>query len=227
MKNLSLLLESVSKNQRQLKGLVKQFCVRTPLQEPKQILFVTSESVLYRFSPATQLLEELGPVGEELESSEEEQKQKGEVIGLEYIAEEDKACICNSNGEIYMVEVTGSTAESECVGIIQDGITAMKWSPDYEIVVFISRAGSLLLMTKNWDLLSETPLLSNSSATPQLEAAISWRGDGSYFVCNIKDEKGRPLLRVFERTSIPNATSEFVESLCPARVSWRYFPLYT
>lgn len=44
------------------------------------------------------------------------------------------------------------------MGDIDVGIAAVEWAPDQELLVVINCEGSLLVMTREFDVLSETPL---------------------------------------------------------------------
>lgn len=44
------------------------------------------------------------------------------------------------------------------MGCIDVGIAAMAWAPDQELVVLVNCAGSLLVMTREFDVLSEAPI---------------------------------------------------------------------
>ena len=46
----------------------------------------------------------------------------------------------------------------EVVGDVSGGISACTWSPDMETLVIVSDAGNVLMMTRTWDVLCETPL---------------------------------------------------------------------
>jgi elongator complex protein 1 len=62
----------------------------------------------------------------------------------------------------------------------------MSWSPDYELVVFVTGKNTVLLMTKEWDVVSECPIdkTESTSASNNAICNVSWRGDGNYFACN-------------------------------------------
>lgn len=47
--------------------------------------------------------------------------------------------------------------QAECVGIIDTGLKAMSWSPDYEIVAFATGKGTLMFMTKEWEVRHSIP----------------------------------------------------------------------
>lgn len=44
------------------------------------------------------------------------------------------------------------------MGNVSDGIEQMAWSPDQDLVVMITGAGNLLLMTREFDPLTEVPM---------------------------------------------------------------------
>jgi hypothetical protein len=56
---------------------------------------------------------------------------------MEYIQLSNALCWTKESGEIVMYYL--DTKKIETVGMLQDGITAMCWSPDQELVVFVTR----------------------------------------------------------------------------------------
>ena len=54
-----------------------------------------------------------------------------------------------------------SIMEVEGQGSFTDGILCMAWSPDHELVLFVSAVGNLILMTCEFDTISEKPMLSS------------------------------------------------------------------
>ena len=48
----------------------------------------------------------------------------------------------------------------ESQGSFEDGILCMAWSPDHELVLFVSAVGNLILMTCEFDTVSEKQMLS-------------------------------------------------------------------
>lgn len=59
------------------------------------------------------------------------------VIGMEFVQLNDVLCWATEAGEI--VQYNFSSDEAETVGMISDGIEAMSWSPDQELVVFVTK----------------------------------------------------------------------------------------
>jgi elongator complex protein 1 len=103
--------------------------------------------------------------------------------------------------------------QEESVGTIENGISAMAWSPDYEIVVFATRANTLLMMTQDWDPIAEQPILPNNpelfekTKFDSLAPRISWRGDGQFFAVS-SVENGVTVFRTYERSGKLHSRSE-------------------
>ena len=116
------------------------------------------------------------------------------VIGAEYVTESQNIVIALLSGEIIMYPMGTSSAATpdttpECVGCISEGIHVMAWSPDQELVVFGTGAGTLVTMTKEWDVLVENAILPGLDG---LRAAnVRWRPDGQYYaVASLGDGDG-------------------------------------
>ncbi|KAK9712591.1 putative elongator complex protein 1 [Basidiobolus ranarum] len=78
------------------------------------------------------------------------------VVGIRFLLELQAVCVALSNGDIYLIKKDGSPEEMvECVGSVEIGICAMEWSPDEELVLFITGKDTMLLMTKDFDVLGE------------------------------------------------------------------------
>lgn len=59
------------------------------------------------------------------------------VIAIEFVQLNDCLCLATSQGEIIQYNLTDDS--SEVVGLVDDGIEAMRWSPDQELVVFVTK----------------------------------------------------------------------------------------
>ncbi|XP_029845104.2 putative elongator complex protein 1 [Ixodes scapularis] len=78
------------------------------------------------------------------------------VLGFAFISEFQSLCIATKAGDILLFDVASEKAE--VVGNVSGGILAMQWSPDYELVVVVSGEEKVLLMTKDFDPVSEKSL---------------------------------------------------------------------
>jgi hypothetical protein len=59
------------------------------------------------------------------------------VIAMEFIQINDCLCFATESGEI--VSYNFISNDFEVVGLISDGIESMSWSPDQELVVFVTK----------------------------------------------------------------------------------------
>lgn len=80
----------------------------------------------------------------------------GVISSFVFLSEFQSLCIGKKSGDILMYDVKSGKAQS--VGNVTGGILAMQWSPDYELVVIVSGEEKVLLMTKDFDLISEKEL---------------------------------------------------------------------
>lgn len=60
-----------------------------------------------------------------------------DVISMEFVQLNDCLCLATRNGEI--IQFNFNNNEAEVVGEVADGIEAMSWSPDQELVVFVTK----------------------------------------------------------------------------------------
>lgn len=72
-----------------------------------------------------------------------------EIIGLEYLSLNSEICIATSQGDVVIVNLQTETAEN--VTFCDGGIERMGWSPDQEIVVFITKSKQLVVMNSMYD----------------------------------------------------------------------------
>jgi elongator complex protein 1 len=75
------------------------------------------------------------------------------IVSLHYFADNFSACIILAGGDIIVVHEDPQPGEDkiEIVGSVDAGITAAAWSPDEELLVLTTRAGTLLYMTREYD----------------------------------------------------------------------------
>jgi elongator complex protein 1 len=99
----------------------------------------------------------------------------------------------------------------ELVGSIEAGISAMAWSPDQEIAMFVTGHGTLLCMTQDFETLNEQSLFSEGFGE-QRPVSVGWGKVETQF----RGSAGK----------MSGPVSEASASLCPsddkiARISWR------
>lgn len=150
-------------------------------------------------------------------------------MGAEHVPDIASICVALDNGDIILYEIETNTLD--IVGTIETGVTAMQWSPDFEIVVFTTKASTLLLMTIDFEAIIETSLVPEDELSKRTEShvsvyntapvplpseghidvssnpSISWRGDGNFFAVSTL-EGGKHCFRVWERTGQFHSKSE-------------------
>ena len=83
-----------------------------------------------------------------------------EILSLRYFSDSSTTCIVLAGGDIIVVRETLSNGEEkiEIVGSVDVGLSAAAWSPDEELLVLVTRADTLLYMTKEFDNISSVTL---------------------------------------------------------------------
>ncbi len=97
------------------------------------------------------------------------------VVSVQYVSELDAVTLATAQGNLMTVEV--ATRAMEIVGAVVGGLSAAVWSPDQELLAIATGTGTLLLMSKDWDMVAEVSL-QPAGVPPLGDASISWRGDG-------------------------------------------------
>ncbi|CAG8446071.1 15447_t:CDS:10 [Acaulospora morrowiae] len=77
------------------------------------------------------------------------------VRGLKFLMDTQSICIAFAGGDIFMVSLDGSV---EVMGSVDSHIKCMEWSPDEEVVVFVTGNDTILEMTKDFDVITEFPI---------------------------------------------------------------------
>ncbi|PNH07535.1 Elongator complex protein 1 [Tetrabaena socialis] len=160
------------------------------------------------------------------------------VTSFSHVLELDALCIATRGGTIGLLHLgEGGGQRFEQVGSISDGVAALEWSPDGELLALLSGSGNLLVMNQAWELLHEGPALgpiATSAAPPPApppppaavpqprDGGISWRGDGKYFAVVCPDPaaasgKAPPYrVAIWDRATLElHASGEAAEGLLP------------
>lgn len=157
-----------------------------------------------------------------------------QVVGIQFVAELESVCVVSDLGDIVTYHV--ESRECDVVGLIEEGIECMSWSPDQEIVVFATSMQTIIMMTKDWAVLCNNPI-DSPPTKPQPKPVqlqhqqtakedtdgdisetkaphISWRGDGQMFAVNSCDEiDGKQWIRVWERSGAVISKTEPINGL--------------
>lgn len=71
------------------------------------------------------------------------------IIAIEHLSLNDEICIATSIGDVVVVNLQSESSEN--VTFCDGGIEQMSWSPDQEIVVFITKSKQLVVMNSMYD----------------------------------------------------------------------------
>ncbi|MCJ1283838.1 hypothetical protein MMC26_003169 [Xylographa opegraphella] len=82
------------------------------------------------------------------------------ILDVRYFSESSTICIVLAGGDIIVVREAPSDGQEkiEIVGTVDVGISAAAWSPDEELLTLLTRADTLLYMTKEFDNISSVTL---------------------------------------------------------------------
>ncbi|CAK8564541.1 unnamed protein product [Lathyrus sativus] len=202
--------------------------------ERNRLFFLSSHNFIYTYhlssfhdkeawSNASLLSTDYGSVDLEPDDS---------VTSFDYLMEKEALLLGTSNGLLLLYDVDANT--TQVVGNLDGGVNCISLSPDGELLAIITGFGQILVMTHDWDLLYETPLVVDDDV-PQghhingenfLEGGfeqhpISWRGDGKYFATmSVCSSTFLRKLKVWDRDSGALLASSDEKTFAGAVLEW-------
>ncbi|KAJ6833332.1 elongator complex protein 1 [Iris pallida] len=150
------------------------------------------------------------------------------IVAMDYLMEKEALIIGTNDGCLLLHVVDSKTTET--VGRVEGGVKSIASSPDGDLLAVTAGLGQLLVMTHDWEVLYETALdpqnddmtgeVESPSCT-QLQAPISWRGDGKYFAIlgGLHDSSSQKL-RIWERESGILHSSSESKTFMGAALDW-------
>ena len=78
------------------------------------------------------------------------------IVGMEFVADLESVCLALSSGDVLLYNT--STCELDCVGSVEVGVVCMGWSPEQDVVVLVTREDKLVLMTRDFDSITEVAM---------------------------------------------------------------------
>ncbi|GMF52504.1 unnamed protein product [Phytophthora fragariaefolia] len=112
---------------------------------------------------------------------------------MSFVAELGALVCASRSGAIVAVDV--EAAHGEEVGAVAGGLRAVAWSDSHETLALVTGAGSLLVMSSDWEVLHETQL--QTALAPELELGgcerdaerwccqLRWREDAKFVALNV------------------------------------------
>ncbi|MEE6508366.1 hypothetical protein FKM82_020719, partial [Ascaphus truei] len=80
----------------------------------------------------------------------------GHIVGIQDVSEQVSVCVATATGDVILYNL--NSGQLECVGSVDSGIVAMSWSPDQELVLLVTGQQTLIMMTKDFEPITETPI---------------------------------------------------------------------
>ncbi|XP_022251795.1 elongator complex protein 1-like isoform X1 [Limulus polyphemus] len=194
MKNLKLIYVTQVEHKTLKCDEVSKVCVNSE----SHVVYIVSKENLYAVSAETgefQFLTSLEP---------------GIVVAFTYLYEQQSLCIAMENGNLFLVNIF--TKAVECVGFVQGGLLATSWSPDQEIIIFLTAQGTLVLMTKDFDTVLEKSLHSKELGEIQ-PVTVGWGSKETQF----HGSEGKQAAKLQQQTTQHVLTWDDRQT----RISWR------
>ncbi|XP_030327209.1 elongator complex protein 1 isoform X3 [Strigops habroptila] len=95
----------------------------------------------------------------------------GCIVGIEDLPEQECACVATAAGDILLCNL--STKQVECVGSVDSGLSTMSWSPDQELVLLVTGQQTLIMMTRDFEPITEKQIHQEEFGEGKL-VALGW-----------------------------------------------------
>ncbi|XP_048451171.1 elongator complex protein 1 isoform X1 [Rhincodon typus] len=80
----------------------------------------------------------------------------GCIVGIEDLPDQESVCVATGSGDVILYNLNSN--QLECVGSVDSGLTGMSWSPDQELVVLTTGQETIIMMTKDFDPITEVKI---------------------------------------------------------------------
>ncbi|ORZ11311.1 IKI3 family-domain-containing protein [Lobosporangium transversale] len=134
-----------------------------------------SESVLIKISDVRSPFPEITELATFPPENDIHADKWGQVRGVKFLVENQAICVIFSHGDVVLfhTEPTETGESLEIVGSVDSGLLCMEWSPDEELVIMVTGEGSILEMTKDFDVISENPI-DVEEAGEEVSVNVGW-----------------------------------------------------
>ncbi|KAJ2850769.1 putative elongator complex protein 1 [Coemansia brasiliensis] len=132
------------------------------------------------------------------------------IVSIYYLMEQEHVVIALESGDICTIRL-GSSGLVETVGTVDAGIATCHWSPDDEILALVTQESRLLLMTADFDVLSESALREGQCQVAPV--AVGWGTEETQY-------KGRQQQNSTADQQPQQYTLSADDDMC-VRISWR------
>ncbi|XP_067016133.1 elongator complex protein 1-like [Acropora muricata] len=135
----------------------------------------------------------------------------GYVIGIQHLPDLDSVCVATGKGDVILWNIV--TKQIECVGSVDSGLKSMAWSPDQELVVFMTGEGTLIMMTQDFNVICEFPYHSEEFGEEK-PITVGWGKKETQFHGSV----GKPTAASLQQVAVRPA-AEWDDKM--PRISWR------
>lgn len=98
-----------------------------------------------------------------------------EIFCLQYFSDTATSCLILAGGDLVLVREDPQNGEEkiEIVGSVDAGIAAAAWAPDEELLAIVTRADTLILMTRYFELVTDV-LLTAEDLKASKHVSVGW-----------------------------------------------------
>lgn len=110
----------------------------------RDIIYASNKDTVFKISSATKATQEIYKL------------ENGLIVGIQHLSLNDELCLATDDGEVIILNV--NTLGIESVAFCDGGIERMCWSPDQEVIVFLTKTVRLVVMDTSYSPIFESEL---------------------------------------------------------------------
>jgi len=131
-----------------------------------------------------------------------------DIVAVEFLQLDNAICVASGAGEVLLVDPQTGATKGE--GTYCDvGVECMSWSPNQEVVAFVTRTHNVVLMTSTFDVIAEEPLDAELAPDQQF-VNVGWGKKETQF----HGTEGKQAARQTGGDSTDNQNSEELNQVC-------------
>ena len=208
---------------------------RSSLRSPDDLTFastawdVASDSVICAFGPTegndfielkrwTKHSRELRAIASWDSPCPSPDSKSDKILNLHFSADSSTSCLVLAGGDLVVVRESPQDGEEriEIMGSVDEGISSAAWSPDEELLAIVTKASTLLYMTKDFENVIDLKMSDGDLSVSQ-HVSVGWGKQETQF-------KGRKA-RALRDPTVPESVDDgFVSELDDDRttsITWR------
>ncbi|ALC45754.1 Elp1 [Drosophila busckii] len=195
-----------------MRNLKLQYCKeqKTGVKNARQLLLQPDLDVVYAISEdKVYAINSVGE-GDEVEDVKTV-VELPDIVGAEFLQLENVLCVATAAGEV--MHINPDTLASSEGTFCDVGIECMAWSPNQEVVAFVTKTKNVVVMTCNYELLGEQPL-DEGLANDQQFVNVGWGKKETQF----HGTAGKQAAKQSAAFKPPTDVESLPQDIC---ISWR------